>query len=101
MTTASAVDTAITPRDLVVAFFDAIRSTDIDAAFALVSDEVAVSIRPAGLSGGYEEARGFFEEVVTAFPDLLMPARRLVAFPEGRVLCEVTFEGTQAADFFG
>ena len=97
----TALETAVTAGKLVYAFVDAIGQGDVDTAFALVSPEVRVVIRPTEVSGGYDEARAFFDQATTAFPDLMLTARSVIEFPDGRVLAEVTFEGTQAGDFLG
>jgi predicted ester cyclase len=101
MTTAPLVEHTVAPGEIVTAFFDAIRSHDVDAAFTLVSPMVNAEIRPVELSGGYDDAHGFFEAALTAFPDLLLRARETVEFPDGRVLSELIFEGTQSAEFLG
>jgi predicted ester cyclase len=97
----TALETAVTPGELVCAFLDAICQRDVDTAFALVSPEVQAVIWPTEVSAGYDEARAFFAEATTAFPDLMLTARSVIEFPDGQVLAEVTFEGTQAGDFLG
>jgi ketosteroid isomerase-like protein len=95
------LETAVGAGELVGAFFDSIARRDISAAFAHVSPEVSVTIEPAQITGGYDDARAFFEQATEAFPDLMLPVRTLAEFPDGRVLAELTFEGTQARDFLG
>jgi predicted ester cyclase len=101
MTTAPLVEPTVAPGEIVTAFFDAIRRHDIDAAFTLVSPAVKTEIRPAEVYGGYDEARGFFEAGLNAFPDLLLRSRRTAEFQDGRVLNELIFEGTQSGEFLG
>jgi predicted ester cyclase len=101
MTTAPLVEPTVAPGEIVTAFFDAIRRHDIDAAFTLVSPAVKTEIRAAEVHGGYDEARGFFEAVLNAFPDLLLRLRRTAEFHDGRVLNELIFEGTQSGEFLG
>lgn len=101
LSTAFVVDPAVAPVDVVAGFFDAIRARDVEAAFTLVSADVAAAVRPADLSHGYDVSRGCFEDLITAFPNLRLPIERTLAIPYGGVLCEVTFERTQAADIPG
>ena len=82
-------------------FVAALARGDVDGAFRAVSPAAAVIIHPTGQSGGPEVARDFFGEAWAAFPDLMLTVTRLTACGDGRVLVELTFEGTQAADFLG
>jgi ketosteroid isomerase-like protein len=82
-------------------FLAAIRNRDLDGAFRLVAPGAPVVIHPTGQAGGAEIGRKFFAEALSAFPDLLLTVTRLTACGDGRVLVELTFEGTQAADFLG
>jgi ketosteroid isomerase-like protein len=82
-------------------FFAALGRSDVDAAFEGVSPSAGVVIHPTGQRGGPEVARAFFEEAVAAFPDLRLTIRRSRGCGDGRALVELTFEGTQAADFLG
>lgn len=97
MTTAPLTRPAITPGETVSAFFDAIGHRDLDGAFALVSRAVETRLEPIGDG----DVRRFFEAALAAFPDLMVRTRRTIELPDGRVLTEATFEGTQAADFLG
>jgi ketosteroid isomerase-like protein len=60
-----------------------------------------VVIHPTGQAGGPEIAREFFREALTAFPELMLAVTRRTACGNGRVLIELSLEGTQAADFLG
>jgi len=87
--------------EVVTTFLDAISQGEVVAALDLLSPDVRLRIEPADLSGGYEEAQDFLRQAATAFPDLMLPVRSLAELAGGRVVAEVTFEGTQAADFLG
>jgi ketosteroid isomerase-like protein len=82
-------------------FFAALRDRDAGRAFAVVSPAAAVVIHPTGQAGGPEVAREFFGAALAAFPDLMLTVTRATACGNGTVLVELTFEGTQAADFLG
>jgi ketosteroid isomerase-like protein len=82
-------------------FFAALGRGDVETAFRAVAPDAPVVIHPTGQSGGPEVARGFFTEAVTAFPDLLLKVGTCRGCSDGRALVELTFEGTQAADFLG
>jgi len=57
---------------------------------------------PLNLQGDAEEVgRHYFEQLISAFPDLSVRVRRLFVGNDGTAVAEVTIEGTQAADFFG
>ncbi len=95
------LQTTVGAGELVAAFFDAIDRRDTTGAFALLSPDVRLRIEPAQLSGGHEQACAFFEEALEAFPDLRLPIRTLAELSGGRVVAEVSFDGTQARDFLG
>jgi ketosteroid isomerase-like protein len=82
-------------------FVTALQRGDLDGAFRTVSPGAQVILHPTGQAGGPEIAREFFREALTAFPDLLLTVTRQTTCGDGRVLIELTFEGTQAADFLG
>jgi ketosteroid isomerase-like protein len=82
-------------------FLTGIQRGDLDAAFRRVSPAAAVIIHPVGQAGGPEVAREFFRAALAAFPDLMLTVTHQTACDDGRVLIELTFEGTQAADFLG
>jgi steroid delta-isomerase-like uncharacterized protein len=91
----------VTAAGLADRFLAAVQRGDLDGAFSLVSPTAAVIIHPTGQAGGAEIAREFFREALAAFPDLMLTVTRSTACSDGRVLIELTFEGTQAADFLG
>jgi len=84
-----------------VQFFAALQRRDAAAALETLSPGAEVIIYPTDQRGGPEVARAFFDEALAAFPDLLLTIRRSRGFTDGRALVELTFEGTQAADFLG
>jgi ketosteroid isomerase-like protein len=90
-----------TPADLAAEFVAALQRGDLDGAFRAVSPTAHVIIHPTGQDGGPEVAREFFGEALAAFPDLMLTVTRRTPCGDGRVLVELTFEGTQAADFLG
>jgi ketosteroid isomerase-like protein len=92
---------AVAPADIAAGFFAALGRGDIDTAFRAVSPDARVTLHATGQHGGPEVARGFFAEALAAFPDLMLTVGRTVGCGNGRVLAELTFEGTQAAGFLG
>jgi ketosteroid isomerase-like protein len=82
-------------------FVAALQRGDLEGAFRAVSPAARVVIHPTGQAGGPEIAREFFREALGAFPDLMLTVTRRTACADGRVVVELTFEGTQAADFLG
>lgn len=79
----------------------ALQRGDLDGAFAAVSPAAHVVIHPTAQAGGPEIAREFFRAALGAFPDLMLAVTRRTGCADGRVLIELRFEGTQAADFLG
>lgn len=82
-------------------FFAALGRGDIDTAFRGVSPSAEVILHATDQDGGPEVARAFFEQAWTAFPDLRLTVHSSFGCGDGRALVELTFEGTQAADFLG
>lgn len=82
-------------------FWNAIRDRDVERAFAEVDEQATADIAPAGVSGRKEEARAFFAETVTAFPDLLLTEKSSFTGSDGTVVTQLKMEGTQAADYLG
>jgi ketosteroid isomerase-like protein len=97
----TATQTEGTPAALAGDFLGALRRGDLDGAFSAVSPSARVTIHPTGQTGGPGIAREFFREALAAFPDLMLTLTRQTACGDGRVLVELIFEGTQAADFLG
>ena len=90
-----------TPASVADDFVIALAGGDLDGAFGAVSPAAEVVIHPTGRSGGPQVAREFFREALAAFPDLMLTVTRRTACGNGRVLVELSLEGTQAADFLG
>jgi SnoaL-like polyketide cyclase len=99
--TDAAAGHAVAADKIAVEFFAAVGRGEIGVAFEAVSPSAEVVIYPTDQRGGPEVARGFFEESVTAFPDLRLTIRSSRGCDDGRALVELTFEGTQGADFLG
>lgn len=92
----------INPGEVSAAFFAALADHDVDRAFSLVAEDAEVTIYPADLRGrATVEGRQFFADTLAAFPDLLLTPKRTVVTNDGRVITELKFEGTQAADYLG
>lgn len=89
------------PADLVGSFWSALADREVDAAVALLATDADVRLYAAGTHGGPDAVRAFWEESMAAFPDLLLELVSTTTCDDGRVLCVVRFEGTQAADFQG
>lgn len=92
------------PAEINVAasFLARIAQRDIEGALVLAAPEARIEIIPIGVNGTVaREGKAFFEELVTAFPDLNLRTRRLFAGKDGTVVAEVTVDGTQAGEFLG
>lgn len=104
---ASAVVSSVTingelgARELCVSFFECLNRGDISGALALSDPDAFIELVPLGLKGRFQsEARAFLESLLTAFPDLLIQARSLLATADVAV-AEIKLQGTQTADFCG
>ena len=74
-------------------------SHDVEGAGSLVAADAAVDFGPAGISGIFaQQGAKFFRDLITAFPDLRVNVRSILADAETAVI-EITVEGTQRADF--
>jgi ketosteroid isomerase-like protein len=80
---------------------DRLHTGDADGARSLIAPDAVVDFGPVGGSGIFAH-RGakLLNDLVTAFPDLRVTIRSMVADSETAVV-EVTIEGTQRADFVG
>ncbi len=83
------------------AFWNAIRTGDVDAAMELVTEDATIDLHPAQVKGGKDEARRFFADTVTAFPDMLLTIKNHFTGTDGTAVTELKMEGTQAADYLG
>lgn len=83
-------------------FFTRMDARDTSGALALVTPHASITLVPLNLQGDAEEVgRPYFEQLISAFPDLAVRVRRLFVGNDGTAVVQVTIEGTQAADFFG
>lgn len=89
------------PGQTVEAFLNAFRSKDVAAAMATISDQIKVTVFPMQVKeGGKDVIHTLLDDIVTAFPDLLITVRSVIEL--GRVVvAEFKLEGTQSADFLG
>jgi ketosteroid isomerase-like protein len=92
---------ASSPAATVQAFLDALARRDVAGALALVSPGAAVTVHPLGLAaGGPDALRSVLDDLVRAFPDLLVTTGRVITTGDV-VTALVKVEGTQAADYAG
>ena len=84
------------------AFIACLARHDIDGALTACSPHCRIRIVPLALDGAiHAEGRRFFENWITAFPDLKLYTRRIFATRDDVVAVETTFDGTQASGFLG
>jgi ketosteroid isomerase-like protein len=89
-------------KDVARTFFARMDSHDTSGALALVAPHADVTLVPLNLQGEAEQVgRQYFEQLMSAFPDLSVRVRRLFVGNDDTAVAEITIEGTQAADFFG
>jgi ketosteroid isomerase-like protein len=88
-------------QDVVARFLDALVRRDVDGAMSSVADDVRVSIAPLHVQGASSAAlRTVLDDLVTAFPDLLITVQRTIATGDV-VTVQLKVEGTQAAPYAG
>lgn len=88
--------------DVARTFFARMDTHDTSGALALVAPHTNVTLVPLNLQGDAENVgRQYFEQLMSAFPDLSVRVRRLFVGNDNTTVAEITIEGTQAADFFG
>lgn len=93
--------TETTPRQTVDAFITGFRHRDVAAALSAVADDVAVTVYPLQLAGNGSAVIGtVLEEIVTAFPDLLITVRAVIDLGQ-TIVAEFKIEGTQADEYRG
>lgn len=91
-----------TETTVAAAFLSKIAQRDIEGALALTMEDASIEILPIGVKGTVgRDGKAFFEELVTAFPDLKLRPRRLFAGKDGTAVAEVTIDGTQSGEFLG
>jgi ketosteroid isomerase-like protein len=89
-------------KDVARTFFARMDSHDTSGVMALVAPHADVTLVPLNLQGEAEQVgRQYFEQLMSAFPDLSVRVRRLFVGNDDTAVAEITIEGTQAADFFG
>jgi putative intracellular protease/amidase/predicted ester cyclase len=88
-------------RWLALQLCDRFNSCDANGADSLIAPDAVVNFGPAGGSGIFAQ-RGakFINDLITAFPNLRVTLRSIVADSETAVI-EITIAGTQRADFLG
>ena len=88
--------------DVARTFFARMDTHDTSGALALVAPHTNVALLPLNLQGDAENVgRQYFEQLMSAFPDLSVRVRRLFVGNDNTTVAEITIEGTQADDFFG
>lgn len=91
----------MTARATVERFVDALARRDVDGAMSGVADEVRVRIPPLHVEHtGPSALRTVLDELVGAFPDLLVTVQRIIVTGDV-VTAELKVEGTQAAPYAG
>lgn len=91
--------TTTAPRQTVEAFLNAFKLKDVEGAMSTVASTATITAFPLQVrDGSADVVRTLLEDVVTAFPDLLITVKDVIEV--GRVVvAEFKIEGTQAADF--
>jgi steroid delta-isomerase-like uncharacterized protein len=90
-----------TPTQTVHDFLAAFAARDVQAAIALVAGDAAITVHPLHVQGAGKDAlRAVLDEVVAAFPDLLLTVQRVITTGDVATAL-VKFEGTQARDYAG
>lgn len=95
------LDVTTTPTATVEQFIDALAQRDVVATIASLADDVRVTVYPLAVCDATGDAlRSVLEDLVTAFPDLLLTVKRVIV-TGAVVTAEIKVEGTQAADYAG
>jgi steroid delta-isomerase-like uncharacterized protein len=90
-----------TPAQTVQTFLDALARHDVEAAIAVVSPQVAVTIHPLGIAGdGASLLATALADLVHAFPDLMITVQRVITTGDV-VTAQLKAEGTQSASYAG
>lgn len=85
-------DTATAPREVVLAYFDALNRHDLDAAVKLLSPDLVEDVTGIGVFRGPGEVRDFFDGIFKAVPDLEVKVDQTTA-EEDRVAVQWRFRG--------
>lgn len=83
---------ATTPRETAVSYFEALGRHDLDAAVALLHDDIVEEITGVGVMRGPAEVRKFFEGLIGAVPDLEVIVDGTTA-EDDRVVVQWRFRG--------
>src|ERR1044072_8891180 len=87
--------------EVVARFVDALAQRDVDGALSNVAGDARVSIPPLHVQQtGSAALRTVLDDLVTAFPDLLLTVQRTIATGDV-VTVQLKVEGTQAAPYAG
>ncbi|MFJ9387657.1 nuclear transport factor 2 family protein [Nocardioides sp. NPDC101246] len=93
------MSTTATPSKTVEAFLNAFTLKDVDGAMSTVAGDANVTVFPLKVrDGGPQVIRQFLDDVVRAFPDLLITVKSVIEVGNV-VVAEFKIEGTQSADF--
>jgi steroid delta-isomerase-like uncharacterized protein len=90
-----------TPAQTVQTFLDALTRHDVEAAIAVTSPQVAVTIHPLGVAGtGASLLANVLADLVHAFPDLMITVQRVITTGDV-VTAQLKADGTQAGSYAG
>jgi ketosteroid isomerase-like protein len=89
-----------TPTEAVEQFLGALARRDVEAAMASIARDARVIIYPLGVRDSSHALRGVLNDLVVAFPDLLLSVKRVITTGDV-IAAEFKVEGTQAADYAG
>ena len=79
-------ETVLTPLKVARGAFDALSKKDLDALSEFQSEETVDDFVAIGEVSGRAAIRRFFEELLAAFPDLVITAGRIVAGDQAAVV---------------
>jgi steroid delta-isomerase-like uncharacterized protein len=90
-----------TPAQTVQTFLDALARHDVEAAIAVASPQIAVTIHPLGVAGnGASLLANVLADLVHSFPDLMITVQRVITTGDV-VTAQLKADGTQAASYAG
>jgi len=79
-------EAAVTPREVATEIFDALGSHDLDAMLSRVHPDLVDDFVAVGVFRGVAQVRGFFTELLAAFPDFTIEALGIVHDDERAVV---------------
>lgn len=82
-------------------FWSKLAARDVSSAFSAVADDAEITIVPAGVVGTSEAGRRFFEDTLSAFPDVEYFVKNSFTGTDGVTVTEVSMEGTQSGEYLG